>query len=422
MSRSRPELVRFGVITLGRALCVVVVAVAAWLTAGALGVDAGTSSWIWLAATVLVAGTATLTRSPLERLADRIAYGPGGDPYAVLSGFVERVSETLAVDDVLPHVARTVTQALHSPRGEVRLWLADGEQWKQTWPVQSAGAGPVEPDELGMVEVPLQHHGEQVGELGVAVSEQLSTDDRTLLSRLAGTAGLALSNVRLAYDLRRQVAESTELADGLVRSRQRLLDAAAQQTERFATMVEHQVQSRLDAVGVALDRIEEGAVDAAAVAHTEATAALAALRELAAGVFPPALVDRGLRDALEMYCGRFDGRVRLRTSGDPARSPLAVESAAYFCVVQLVDDCVAAGPVDISVAHDADALRLEVAVSGPPPVGTVQLLTDRAEATSGRLRPLAAERQWSVDISWNETATDGVPKSDPIPTSLEIRT
>ena len=52
----------------------------------------------------------------------------------MLSGFVERISETLAVDDVLPHVARTVTQAMHSPRGEVRLWLADGGQWKQTWP------------------------------------------------------------------------------------------------------------------------------------------------------------------------------------------------------------------------------------------------------------------------------------------------
>ena len=152
---------------------------------------------------------------------------------------------------------------------------------------------------------------------------------------------------------------------------------------------------------MALDRIEEGDVDAAAIAHTEATAALAALRELAAGVFPPALVDRGLRDALEMYCGRFDGRVRLRTSGDPARSPLAVESAAYFCVVQLVDDCVAAGPVDISVAHDADALRLQVAVSGPPPVGTVQLLTDRAEATGGRLRPrgrrTAVERRHQLE-------------------------
>ena len=33
-----------------------------------------------------------------------------------------------------------------------------------------------------MVEVPLQHHGEQVGELGVAVTEQPSADDRTLLS------------------------------------------------------------------------------------------------------------------------------------------------------------------------------------------------------------------------------------------------
>ncbi len=180
-----------------------------------------------------------------------------------------------------------------------------------------------------MVEVPLQHHGEEVGELGVAVTEQLSADDRTLLGRLAGTAGLALSNVRLAYDLRRQVAESTELADSLVRSRQRLLDAAAQQTERFTAMVEHHVQSRLDAVGCGSGPDRERRCRGRCCRPYGGNCGPDGPARTRGRRLPPALVDRGLRDALDMYCGRFDGRVRLRTSGDAVRSPLAVESAAY---------------------------------------------------------------------------------------------
>ena len=407
-------------VTLGRVLCVAVVAVAAWFAARALGVDAAGSSWIWLAATVLVGGTATVIRSPLERSADKVAYGAGGDPYRVLSGFVERISETLAVDDVLPHVARTVTQALHSPRGEVRLWLADGEQWKQTWPRNSADAESLH-GELGMMEVPLQHHGEQVGELGVAVTEELTADDRALLGRLAGTAGLALSNVRLAYDLRRQVAESRELADNLALSRQRLLDAAAQQTERFATMVDHHVQSRLDAVGVSVWIGSRRRCRRAAVAHAEATAALAALRELAAGVFPPALADRGLRDALDMYCGRFDGRVRLRTTGErvAARWPSSPRrtSASSSWSMTAWRPARWTSPLLTRLTR----FRLHVSVSGPP-APRHRAIVERSGGSHRRQAPsLAAERQWSVDITWAMPRPTAFRSQDRAPIPLEIR-
>ena len=204
-------------------------------------------------------------------------------------------------------------------------------------------------------------------ELGVAVAEgDLSDDDRELLARLAGTAGLALANVRLTYDLRRELAESTELARRLDQSRQRLLDAAAQQTERFVATVDQQVQSRLDRVDLALDAAAEGDIGGLADAHREATAALAALRELAAGVFPPALADRGLRHAVEMYCVRFDGRVKIRSLPMSARGPLAIEAAAYFCVVQLVDDCVTAGPVTLTLDQDGGGAEDEIQTSQAP--------------------------------------------------------
>lgn len=390
---SRPEVMRIFVLTAGRAASVVVVAALAWQAAEALSNRGRTSSWVWLAATLLVALTATLTRRPLERLADRVAYGPRGDPYAVLSGFVERISDTLAVDDVLPHVARTVTQALRSPRGEVRLWLADGEQERRAWPVDAVGG-----QGRKMVDVPLQHHGHQVGELDVAVDDELSNQDRALLGRLAGTAGLALANVRLAYDLRHQIAESTELAHDLARSRRRLVTAAAEQTRRFSARVDHHVQHRLTRVEVALAELAGGDTAAVLMAKHETTSALAALREIAAGVFPPALADRGLGAAVEMYGLAFDGRVTARIEGSQ-RGPLPLESAAYFCLVQLVEDCVSSGEVRIVVGQSPDALRLRVTTARPPGEDTLQLLTDRVAATDGH-RQVRSTTPYIIEIDW----------------------
>jgi GAF domain-containing protein len=372
------------------------------------------SSWVWLGATGVVAATVALTRTPLERLADRVAYGPGGDPYAQLSQFVQRISDTLAVDDVLPHVAQTVTRALHSPRGEVRLWLPDGAEWRQTWPANLPGG-------VSNVDVPLQHRGEQVGVVGVdTVSGDLSEEERGLLQRLAGTAGLALANVRLAYDLRRRLAESRDLAARLELSRQRLLDAAAEETERFSLTVDRQVQSRLRWVGSTLDQIEAAnseqaaevnldSVDAAIAAATEA---LSALRELAAGVFPPALADRGLTHALEVYCLRYDGRVGFGSNDADARTAFAVEAAAYFCAVRVIDDCVGAadvdagpGRVDVDLRFDDRALTIDISAPLPPTPQTLLLLEDRVEATDGSLDQATQLPEGSLTMTWDLTRT-----------------
>jgi GAF domain-containing protein len=397
----KPEVVRGVVVTGGRAVCVVLAAGAALAAGGDRG-PAG-ASWVWLGATLLVGATVIATRAHLERLADRVAYGPGGDPYALLSRFVERISETLAVDDVLPHVARTVTEAVHSPRGEVRLWLADGQQSRQAWPLNA----PAQADDI---DIPLEHHGRPVGELGLAVVEgNLSDEERELLDRLAGTAGLALANVRLTYDLRRELADSTELARRLDQSRQRLLDAAAQQTDRFAATVDHRVQSRLQQVDLALDDAADGDREALAAAHQEATAALAALRELAAGVFPPALADRGLRHALQMYCISFDGRVKIHSSPTSVRGPLSIEAAGYFCAVQLIDDCVTAGPVALTLDQHEGGLSVEILTSQAPGADTVQLLTDRVEATGGQLISTTSAQGWSTTIRWASADAETMP-------------
>ncbi|MCW2803522.1 MAG: hypothetical protein JWN06_1739 [Propionibacteriaceae bacterium] len=404
--RGHREALRTAVITVGRALCAALVAGAVLGAVRAAGVR-HSPSWVWLAAAVLVAGSVLATRKPVEFVADRLTYGTGGDPYAVLSGFVQRIAETLAVDDVLPHVARTVTQAVHGDRGEVRLWLADGQRWRESWPPN------VEDQVDDDVDIALLHHGQQVGDLGLAkATGALSAEDREMLNRLAGTAGLALANVRLTHDLRRRLAESTELAGRLEQSRQRLLDASAEQTRRFSTLVDAQVQSRLDATRAALDQVGAGDRTAVDAAKTEATAALAALRELAAGVFPPALADRGLGNALEAYSLRFEDRVAVTYPSSPVRAPLAVEAAAYFCAVQVVENAGSARRARLELQQDEEMLRLRADTADALDPDTVQLLRDRSEATGGCIE-FGQDPATSITIVWSVRRRRPDPGSGP---------
>ena len=78
---------------------------------------------------------------------------------------------------------------------------------------------------------------------------------------------------------------------------------------------------------------------------------LEALRDLASGVFPPALRERGVSAALDLYLDQHRIPVVVRTAlaGD-VRYPAAVESAAYFCCVALADDLAASERLAIELS------------------------------------------------------------------------
>jgi hypothetical protein len=379
-SAARDDLVRLSVVTAARAAFVLVIGGVALIANKSMDSSA-TRDWLGLAATVLVAASVMASRSWVERIADTVAYGPNSDPYSTLSSFVRRISETVAVDEVLPQVAQTVTQATHSSTSEVRLWLQDGAELREAWPIIPDSA------RATMVNVPLQRRGEQVGVLGVAAgAAPMTGNTKALLDRLAGAAGLALANVRLVYDLRHEIAASRELADRVERSRQRLLDAAAEQTERFSHHVDDQVQGQLQAVEEALGRAERGDGVALEKAAEHATTALEALRDIAAGVFPPTLADNGLRVALETYALRYAGRARVTHRGREDRFPASVEAAAYFCSVQVIDDQVKSGSsVGVEIEQLEHSILIHLTSDGAPTPATMQLVDDRVEATDGVL-------------------------------------
>jgi len=410
------------VAVLGVALAVSVASVltVVLLAAAALDVRAGDATG--LAATVIFAFAVPVVRPRLDRLADRVAYGRDGDPYAVMNRYVRQVSEVLAIDDVLPHLARTAAATVPGSRGEIDLELRDGSRQRQTW----GPGGGVRHD----LDVPLQHGGDRVGRLAVeVVSERPSPVDRRMLERLAAPAGLALANVRLTLELRRRLAQEMALAEQVRQSRQRLLDTADVERGRFAAAVAERVERPLRRAVAALGgagqgderhdarggRVADGsggsAVDArdrapdVAAARELVQQALDTLRDVASGVFPAALTERGAAAALEAYADRRGLRTTITTQGLP-RYPAPVEAAAYFCAVALLNRPSPAQPTTVRLRCEGGTVQVEAEGPARSPEATLQLVRDRVEAMGGELDERTdANGGW---VTWFE-----LPLTDP---------
>jgi signal transduction histidine kinase len=123
------------------------------------------------------------------------------------------------------------------------------------------------------------------------------------------------------------------------------------------------------------------------------TAALDDLREIALGIHPAGLSEDGLKPALRRLVSRSPLRVNLDAQAD-GRFSEPVEVTAYYVVSEALTNAAkyAGAPVvDVAVAADGDALRVEVHDDGrggaDPAKGSGLLgLRDRVEAIGGTMR------------------------------------
>ena len=120
--------------------------------------------------------------------------------------------------------------------------------------------------------------------------------------------------------------------------RQLAVDAAEQERRRIERDLHDGAQQRLVALGMSLglarEKLPDDPVAGAALvaeAHAEAKLALAELRDLARGIHPAILADRGLDAALSALVRRALVPVSIVVVL-PRRPPTHVESAAYFVV------------------------------------------------------------------------------------------
>jgi signal transduction histidine kinase len=149
-------------------------------------------------------------------------------------------------------------------------------------------------------------------------------------------------------------------------------------------------------LGMALEKFETDPNAARTLvgdAHAELQRAIAELRNLARGIHPAVLTDRGLDAALSALAARSPIPVRLDVRLRE-RPPASVEATAYFIVAEALANAAKhahAQAVDVRVQLVGDKLRIEVADDGvggaaERPGGGLAGLADRASSVEGSLR------------------------------------
>jgi signal transduction histidine kinase len=187
--------------------------------------------------------------------------------------------------------------------------------------------------------------------------------------------------VHLEY-LRRQGAdlrptrerELSERVETLTETRRGALDVQAAELRRIERDLHDGAQARLVALSMQLGRAEEGLADRPEIAalvrqaRAEASAANAELRDLARGIAPPVLSDRGLAAAVEALGTRAPIPVTVDAPRLARRPPPVVESAAYFVVAESLTNVAKHAPdasAAVRLGLEGGTLEVVVADDGP---------------------------------------------------------
>ena len=311
-----------------------------------------------------------------------------GVPFAFLVGLGRsQLSRAGAVSDLVarlnqpgPGLRDALAGALGDPSLRVIYHRAAREEW-----VDADGHQVELPEGATLVE----RDGVTIAAL---VHDPALDEEPELVRAAANAAALALDNERLAVELRARVAELEE-------SRERLVRAGLTERRRLERDLHDGAQQRLVALslhlGLARAKLENDPVTAAHLvdsAREELSQALAELRELARGIHPAILTDRGLDAALGALADRAPVPVALDALPGE-RLPAPVEAAAYFVVAESLTNVARyaqASEAHVRVTRNNGHAVVEVSDDGVggahATTGTgLRGLSDRLAALDGRL-------------------------------------
>jgi signal transduction histidine kinase len=385
--------VQYGLLVAGFVIAVAVLA--ALLPLLLLGVGGGNVLDIpMIVIGALLATGFILVRKRAQRWANRVVYGKRSTPYEVLSEFAERVGGTYSTEDVLPRMAQLLGEATGARTARVWLLIGDAMRAEASWPPDALSTRnvPVRGDELPEFgdddAFEVRHQGELLGALTVtlAANDPMNPTKAKLARDMAAQAGLVLRNVRLIEDLRESRRRIVSAQDERARTLERNIHDGAQQQ-----LVALSVKLRL-ATGL-LERDPAKARDLLEELQGQTTETLEDLRDLARGIYPPLLADKGLPAALEAQARKSPVAVTVRPDG-VGRYGQDVESAVYFCCLEALNNVAKyadASSVEIRLRQSDGALRFEVSDDGvgfEPDATThgtgLQGIADRLDALGGR--------------------------------------
>jgi signal transduction histidine kinase len=295
--------------------------------------------------------------------------------------------DALARDPGAAGIDDALRAALSDPSLVVAYRLEEGEGF-----VDRAGrpvAVPPPSEDGGRTATEVVHNGRVVAAL---VHDADLCEEPDLLRAAARSAALALENARLEAQLRARLA-------ALRASRARLVEAGDAERRRLGRDLHDGAQQRLVALMLELQLARESWERDAALARglvdrafDNARAAVDELRDLAAGIHPAVLTQRGLDAAIESLATRSPVPVEL---GDPldGRLPLPVETAAYYVVAEALTNVAkyaGATHARVEVQRRNGSAVVEVRDDGgggadPASGSGLRGLADRVGALDGRL-------------------------------------
>jgi signal transduction histidine kinase len=423
-------------VVLGLAGLVAVVYAVVVLVLGRVPVEGERSLLLWsMAASAVAVALAFPVRRALTAFGRRVVRSDRGAADDTIRNFGSRASRSVPLDDLLLQAAESLRTSLGLVSAELwtvvgdslSLKISDPERRRPRIPLGVAETGSIahsgvsglawlrvwlpgllvdRGDEPVVRAAPFVNAGEFLGMLLVQRADgapAFTEDEELALGELARQIGLTLHNAKLDSALQASLDEVRRQARELQVSRGRIVEASDTARRQIERDIHDGVQQHLVALAVKVRLIKQlqmkNPAKAAELLESlggDLNDTLQELRDLAHGIYPPLLADKGLLEALASAARRAVLPTEVETVG-LRRYSRVVEATAYFCCLEAFQNAGKYAGADVqvraSVREEGGALIFSVADDGAgfdPRVAAQGVgftnMNDRLGAVGGTLR------------------------------------
>ncbi len=332
-------------------------------------------------------------RGWLQRAVTRAVLGDRDHHLVLLSELGARLEQAMELDEVLARLADGVRRGLDATWVRVRVLAGEGHPAAAPAGIAGEVVGPT------VASQDLVRGAERLGilELGARRRGEYGPPELALLQTVARQATTTVANVRLTAQLNGQLEELTA-------SRVRLITAQDAERRRLERNLHDGIQQSVVALianlGLARQRLARGALRSTELVELQdqAREMLTDLRELAHGIHPQVLSDRGLVAAVESRTTGFPIPLAVVADDEARQRRFApdIEAVAFYTVREALANVAKHSGASVARVHLTVAgsrLRVEVvddgsgfaASHGNALQGGLTNIRDRVAAVGGTL-------------------------------------